>query len=213
MNLVHAFTQNDRLREITYNVQAYEGVCHAVTTEWVINRVQGTPTHLHDADEPWHRAISQQRAYAIRWHEALRSLRGADDYPLFLATALQPTASWVTTSARRHNPPAASQPSAHLLQLNQLLPRIQGLQLGSGIVIVMFGEGAAMDDGLLNWGHTVGVVRDGFGRYHYLDANAGQFSAGAGTGPQTAQFIVDHLEAEYTDEDMIIHDIYVYPLC
>src|SRR5262245_17923667 len=107
MNLDYPLDQRLTLALLTEDEQSRGGVCHAVTIEWVLDKIRGTTTQLHPGNDfdAWYRAISQHRAYALGWQDALRDLWTGPGYQQYVDIALQPTQEWVAASARRRRPP------------------------------------------------------------------------------------------------------------
>ncbi len=178
--------------------QRHGGVCHAMTTEWVFDKLQNRNWVVH---ESYWRGVSHQRAYAIYWQDALRGLWGGAHYNQYLQIALRPTEKFISDPARRQGRDFHVD---HVFNLNQLSPHIIGLSAGSGLVIVMFGV-----DGNDNWGHTVAVVRQANDDYLFLDINQGQYSwAGGTSGGVAGREVEKSLNRLYGNDG--IRDVYLY---
>lgn len=152
------------------DIQSHGGVCHAMTTEWLLAKLQNLPW---DANSEYWRGVSHQRAYALPWQEALKGLWGGINYHRYLQIALPSTEQFVQAPALRLG---QSFNTIHFTVLNQISLQILTLHANSGGVIVMFGSNAAWPADKQNWGHTTAVVREADGVFRFLDVNQGQFS-------------------------------------
>jgi hypothetical protein len=174
------------------DIQMHGGVCHAMATEWVYALLQQRPW---DANTEYFRGVSHQRAYALKWADALRGLWGGAAYDRYLQIAAPPTENFVRDPARRQGRVFRV---AHEQTLPRLAPHVVGLGVGSGLVIVMFGVDINEPADSQNWGHTVAIFRDVHGDYKFLDVNQGEYSWPADTPIATVgNEVVQNLTEEY----------------
>ncbi|MGF1462165.1 MAG: hypothetical protein ACFB2Z_03200 [Maricaulaceae bacterium] len=184
------------------DVQSHGGVCHAMSTNWVLGALQNQAFNVQT--EYW-RGVSHQRAYALRWDEALRGLWGGVNYGRYLAIAEPPSRDYVQSEATRLGYTFAHN---HVGGINQLAAHITGLANDSGIVIVMFGVDPNEPAASQNWGHTVAVRRSNAGVFRFLDVNDGQYVAGGGGAAQFATDVYNALHGHYSGWG--IRDVYIY---
>ncbi|MBX9406397.1 hypothetical protein K5E40_11985 [Pseudomonas baetica] len=202
MNLDIPLDQVTWLNTNVIDLQSLGGVCHAMSTEWVLTTLQNQPWDIETA---YLRGVSHQRAYALRWEYALRGNWGGAQYAQYLQIAASPTQRFIEDPARRQGRPFHAH---HVHSLIQMAPHL-ALAAGSGAVIVMFGSDANQPATAQNWGHTVAMVRTGAGIYQFLDVNEGRYSWQAGaTNAVVAQEVRQKLRDCYWGWG--IRDIYIF---
>ena len=149
------------------DIQISQGVCHAMTTNWLFARLRDL--NWNPANE-WWRAVSHQRAYVyvlldqIRLFQQTRNLHG------YINVAQRPTRRYVEDEARRrHMNFAVNQRSG----LDAFIDTdARNLTPSSGCVVSFYGTNVSGD----LKAHTVGLLRRTDGSYRYLDTNDAEYS-------------------------------------
>jgi hypothetical protein len=202
MNLDAPLDQGTWLETNIIDRQMHGGICHAMSIEWVLSTLQN---RHWDIETEYFRGVSHQRAYALRWEDALRGNWGSPQYAQYLAIAVPPTQRFIEDPARRQGRPFQAH---HVQNLNHMIPHLV-LAAGTGAVIVMFGSDADQPATSQNWGHTVAMTRTAGGIYQFLDVNEGRYSWPADTGHAVVGHQVEQ-QLQHCYGDWGIRDVYIF---